>query len=161
MNKILDIKEDIISIGLENGELIEVRKVDLNFEPRVGDVVDVFKNESRTTVVLADGKGNANKSQSVQDGSGLNIHINNDHSNSGSANNPTYIASGKVVNKVVYSLLAIFLGGLGAHKFYSGKMGVGFVYLILCWSFIPSLIGVVEGLIALTKPADANGNIII
>lgn len=74
---------------------------------------------------------------------------------------PTYVQTGKVVNKIAYALLAIFLGGLGVHKFYAGKTGSGILYLIFCWTIIPALIGFIEGIVALTKPADANGNICI
>lgn len=33
---------------------------------------------------------------------------------------------------VVFILLALFLGGLGAHKFYTGKYLMGVLYLLLC-----------------------------
>lgn len=34
-------------------------------------------------------------------------------------------------------LLALFPGGLGAHRFYMGQTGLGFLYLCFCWMFIP------------------------
>jgi TM2 domain-containing membrane protein YozV len=40
--------------------------------------------------------------------------------------------------------LALVLGGIGAHKFYLEKTGMGFLYLAFCWTGIPSLIGVFE-----------------
>ena len=49
-------------------------------------------------------------------------------------------------SKFVAAMLAIFLGGLGVHKFYLGKTGWGIIYLLLCWTFIPVLIGFLEGL---------------
>jgi TM2 domain-containing membrane protein YozV len=33
-------------------------------------------------------------------------------------------------NKNTYALLALFLGGFGAHKFYVGQLGQGIIYLI-------------------------------
>ena len=54
-------------------------------------------------------------------------------------------------SRITAALLAIFLGGMGAHKFYLGKTGIGIVYLIFCWTFIPSIIGFIEGIVYLTK----------
>ena len=47
-------------------------------------------------------------------------------------------------NRIAAALLAFFLGGFGVHKFYLGKIGQGFLYLIFCWTFIPALIAFVE-----------------
>lgn len=56
---------------------------------------------------------------------------------------------------LVAALFALLLGGLGAHKFYLGRPGQGVVYLLFCWTFIPGLLGVIEGVIYLTMaPAD-------
>jgi TM2 domain-containing membrane protein YozV len=41
-------------------------------------------------------------------------------------------------------LLAFFLGSFGAHRFYMGETGLGFLYLIFCWTFIPHVIALVE-----------------
>lgn len=43
-------------------------------------------------------------------------------------------------------LLAFFLGGLGAHKFYLGKPALGLIYLIFCWTFIPAVVALIEGI---------------
>lgn len=48
-------------------------------------------------------------------------------------------------SKKVAGLLGIFLGGVGVHKFYLGRHGLGLVYLLFFWTFIPALIGLVEG----------------
>ncbi len=52
-------------------------------------------------------------------------------------------------SKIVAALLAIFLGGLGAHKFYLGQGGQGVLYLLFCWTFIPSIVGFIEGIMYL------------
>ena len=52
-------------------------------------------------------------------------------------------------NKLAAALLAIFLGDFGAHKFYLGKPGTGLIYLLLFWTGIPAVIGVIEGIIYL------------
>jgi TM2 domain-containing membrane protein YozV len=55
----------------------------------------------------------------------------------------------------VAAVLAIFLGGFGAHKFYLGKPGVGLLYLLLSFSGITFLIGFLEGLVYLVQSDDA------
>lgn len=52
-------------------------------------------------------------------------------------------------NKVIAGILAIILGGLGIHKFYLGYIGLGIVYILFCWTCIPSIIGIIEGIIYL------------
>lgn len=54
-------------------------------------------------------------------------------------------------SKIAAGVLAILLGGLGVHKFYLGKIGQGILYLIFCWTAIPSFIGIIEGIIYLTS----------
>lgn len=44
-----------------------------------------------------------------------------------------------------------FLGGIGIHKFYLGQTGKGILYLIFSWTYIPTLIGIYEGIIMLTQ----------
>ncbi len=56
-----------------------------------------------------------------------------------------------IKSKVAAGLLAIFLGGLGIHKFYLGKTGMGILYLVLCWTYIPAIVGFIEGIIYLTS----------
>ena len=43
---------------------------------------------------------------------------------------------------VVYILLALFLGGIGAHDFYVGKTVKGLIKLVFCWTGIPMFIAV-------------------
>ena len=47
-------------------------------------------------------------------------------------------------DSTIAALLTVFLGGLGAHKFYLGKPGVGILYLAFCWTFIPVIVSLVE-----------------
>lgn len=58
-------------------------------------------------------------------------------------------------SKLVAGLLAIFLGGLGAHKFYLGKPIQGLLYLLFCWTFIPGFIAFVEGIVYLASSDDS------
>ena len=41
---------------------------------------------------------------------------------------------------VVYILLALFLGGIGAHDFYVGKTFKGIMKLLFVWTGIPSIL---------------------
>lgn len=53
-------------------------------------------------------------------------------------------------NKVAAGVLGIVLGGFGVHKFYLGQVGRGILYLVFCWTGIPAIVGLVEGIIILT-----------
>jgi len=58
-------------------------------------------------------------------------------------------------DKTTAGVLGLLLGGFGAHKFYLGQTGAGIVYLLFCWTFIPALIGFVEGIALLTMSQSA------
>lgn len=60
---------------------------------------------------------------------------------------PPKVNNGK--SRIAAALLAFFLGGIGVHKFYLGQTLWGFVYLIFCWTLIPSLIAFIEFIIYL------------
>lgn len=68
---------------------------------------------------------------------------------------PGDTVNGKIVkSRAVAGLLGIFLGGFGVHKFYCGSIGLGIVYLIFFWTFIPAIVGFIEGIIYITQPND-------
>ncbi|MCI5884014.1 MAG: TM2 domain-containing protein [Clostridiales bacterium] len=54
-----------------------------------------------------------------------------------------------IKNKIAAGLLGIFLGAIGVHKFYMGKIGMGILYLCFCWTGIPAIVGFIEGIIYL------------
>lgn len=53
-------------------------------------------------------------------------------------------------DKTTAGLLALLVGGLGVHKFYLGKSGQGILYFVFCWTWIPAVLGVIEGILYLT-----------
>lgn len=53
-------------------------------------------------------------------------------------------------SREVAALLALLLGGVGAHKFYLGSIFLGIVYLVFFWTAVPALIGLIEGVYYLT-----------
>lgn len=152
MARIIKVDGDIVSIGTDAGSIKEVRVADLSFTPTIGDEVEVFETENNLIVTKKE-----EKRENVPN-SGININV----SNNQNGVQPTYVANNtKAVNKVVYCLLAFFLGGIGVHKFYAGKIGSGILYMLFCWTLIPGFIAFIELIIALCKKADTNGNILV
>lgn len=67
----------------------------------------------------------------------------------------------KKVSKVAYVLLALFLGGLGIHKFYAGHTGLGILYLVMTLIFVTApitgILALIDFIIGLCKSSDENG----
>ena len=67
------------------------------------------------------------------------IIINNDNTNTNTNtntnNNYGAVPRGREKNKWVALLLCLFLGGIGAHKFYEGKIVMGIIYLFTAGLF--------------------------
>lgn len=63
------------------------------------------------------------------------------------------------LNKKKYLLLAVFLGWMGAHRFYAKQYPTAILYLVLCWSGFSFAMTLIDLLIAIPKKADENGNI--
>ena len=63
------------------------------------------------------------------------------------------------VNKGTYIALCLFLGGLGLHKFYSGKWMQGLLYVAFCWTWLPVIISLFDLLGAMFKTPDQYGQI--
>lgn len=48
--------------------------------------------------------------------------------------------------KNVAGILALFLGGLGVHRFYLGQTGLGIFYLIFCWFPVIWIVGLIDAI---------------
>lgn len=131
MAKIIKVDSGIVIIVRNDGELIEVQKYTLGFEPKVNDIVEVYDNKGEYII---------NKVET--------------------STTKTYTGK-RPVNKIGYCLLAIFLGGLGIHKFYAGKVGMGIIYILFSWTLIPSVIGFIEGILAAIKDEVEPGIILV
>ena len=165
MGEIIKIEIDSIVIGMDDGSVVRVNLSDVNFIPQVGDKVKVFKdNDGYLVSKVTEEKIVENKNFVEKENTSDNLKRDTLDGRGKITNNyyiNTSVQNKKKVNKLAYVLLAFFLGGIGGHKFYSGKIGTGIVYLIFSWTFIPSMIAFVEFIIALTKPSDENGEIYV
>ena len=54
-------------------------------------------------------------------------------------------------DKTLAGILAILLGGIGVHQFYLGRTGKGILFILFCWTGIPAIIGLIQGIILLTS----------
>ena len=43
-------------------------------------------------------------------------------------------------------LLTLFTGAVGGHRFYMEQNGLGALYVLFCWAFIPAIIALIETL---------------
>jgi TM2 domain-containing membrane protein YozV len=47
-------------------------------------------------------------------------------------------------NRTTGLVLTLFLGGIGAHRFYLNQPLAGALYLLFCWTFVPAIVACVE-----------------
>lgn len=133
-----------------------------------GQILDYSVNENKGTITVEDGRryyfvGTEWKGTAVPS-RGMRVDFEAD----GNQASEVYLALAGGVpgskSKIAAGLLAIFLGGLGIHKFYLGFTGPGLIFLLvntvgllITWLllFIPNIvlgvIGFVEGIVYLTK----------
>ena len=60
----------------------------------------------------------------------------------------------KVFDKMPYGLCGILLGSFGVNSFIAGNTAMGIVKILLCWTGIPGIIGLIQGIIALCRPEE-------
>lgn len=63
---------------------------------------------------------------------------------------PKYMEVKSNRSRSTAAVLAILFGGIGIHKFYLGKPIQGIFYIFFSWTFIPLILGIIEGIIFLT-----------
>ncbi len=159
MGRIIQIKNSIITIGNDDGSLTEVRLEDCNFEPNIDDEVNIFRSEEKTMCVKA--KEKSSEIQDIIRSGGININLTQNQNSSDIVSSSNYNNTQHVVNKLAYLLLTLFLGGFGIHKFYSRRFLQGILYLIFCWTYIPSIIAFFEFIFTCFKTSDSNGRILV
>lgn len=65
------------------------------------------------------------------------------------------VREGEKKSRTVAAVLALLVGGLGAHHFYLNNVALGIIYLVFCFTFIPALLAFIEAIIFLTMSDDA------
>ena len=58
----------------------------------------------------------------------------------------------KVIEKIPYGICGILMGGFGVNSFIAGNVGMGILKILLCWTGIPGIIGLIQGIMALCRP---------
>jgi len=60
-------------------------------------------------------------------------------------------------DKTTAAILALLFGSIGIHKFYLGRPAAGVMYLVFCWTLVPTLLAFVDCLVlALMERDDFN-----
>lgn len=52
-------------------------------------------------------------------------------------------------SKTIAVVLALFLGGLGAHLYYTGRPFRATLYLLFCWTLVPSFLALIDAALIL------------
>jgi len=63
---------------------------------------------------------------------------------------PSLRRPGKLSRRVAAAIFAMIFGSFGVHRFYLGQTGWGILYVLFCWTLIPALAGLIEGILYLT-----------
>ena len=154
MAKIIKVTGVEVTIAHDE-EYIKVNPSELDFVPQLGDEVEVYKVDDEIVVI---------KTEQKKDDK-INISIVNENNaiqnQSQVVNTQATVVGLHYVNKWIYILLALLLGGIGAHHFYAGYNGKGFFHLILLVTGLSAALGVLQGILALFKRPDANGKIAV
>ena len=154
MAKVIKLDFENVVIANEDKSIVRVPYDQIDFKPEIGDNVEVYQDGDGFIIHKLD------RTTRLEDKININI-VNENNSSQHVTNTNGGIYGGKLVNKLVYILLALFLGGFGLHKFYSGNIIKGILYFVFSWTFIPALLGLFSAIGAALKPADQNGNILV
>lgn len=104
-------------------------------------VDEIFEDQKRKMDKLEDTGKNQQPMVFMNAGGGGGAASSSSSVGSDAARMPYYSKS-----KVTAGLLAILLGAFGIHKFYLGKWIQGIVYAIFFWTYIPAILGIIEGI---------------
>lgn len=124
----------------------------VKFCPYCGTKIDYPSAQTGTNPEPAVGSAYSSNTQNTQNTQAPHQTTGAPSSSYGTPVSPsTTVFDGEKKERIAAALLAIFLGGFGVHKFYLGNITMGIIYLVLSFTGITWLIGLVEGIIYLTK----------
>ena len=135
MAKIIDVDfgKNIVSVAMEDNSVKDLPFEIFKFKPETGKLVNVYQKSDGTYIVEEASPSGGFDSMNPQ--------------------------GGYKISKVTFLLVTFFLGGIGVHKFITGRMLQGILYLVLCWTGLPAILAIVEFIIACCRNSDANGMI--
>lgn len=153
IGKVIKLDNAEITVVDNNQDVQVYDRESFSFDPKINDRVEIY--DAGEYFIINE------KEPEIPSTQPINIKIdsaNNNMQNQTTNNMETSYGKEKV-SKLTYVLLAFFLGGVGIHKFYTGKTMQGILYLVFCWTGIPAIIALFEGIFAAFKPSDRTGMI--
>lgn len=161
MAKIISFSEETVQIGTPEGELLEIPRSDCLFaDPVIGEEVEVFRSGERVVVqrpLAPKGTFSGIPAAPQVTEQKYGYETNNLPPASSVWRNP----NPKCVSKVAYVVLVLLLGGVGAHKFYSGHISAALVYLLFFWTGVPAILALIDAVMGILAPADKEGRILV
>lgn len=153
MSKIISKTSDTVTIKDENKER-EIPRVFFNFEPNVGDEVEMYKSGGNIAILKIDPNAVAGSKKKSSLSTGFFAIVKKIAS--------IFKPEGREVNKIFYVIVAIIAGSFGAHHFYAGRVTIGIVYAVLSFfGGITTILTIIDIIRAILKPRNQNNKIVV
>lgn len=136
MAKVIAINKETVTIGLDDGSMMDVLPDEINFRPYIGDEVEIYRsNDMERVIVTRKNETPRYRTEGQYQYRQKTTYVNDDYND---YRNPYEVKRpGKYVNKYLYLGLALFFGYFGAHHFYAGNWKKGVLYLLFYWTTVP------------------------
>lgn len=175
MGKIIKITEEHIIVAEEDKSVKKIPLTAIDFTPKLNKRVEIYllddefivnevENEKMETPPKRSYEADL---ESIRDKININIvnenkpqNINSNYSSNHQNVNTHYeqYSQGNV-SKWGFVFMSLFLGGLGGNFFMLRKPLLGVLCIFFVWTYIPALIGLFHGIVALFKKPDHYGRI--
>lgn len=174
--KIIKVADDFIVVADEDRNVTKIPTTAFDFAPVLNQKVEVYQlddefivnevKEVETYLSTQDTKASQFDAETLKEKIHINIinennpqNFNSNYSSQTQYNYPNDYYQTGGVNKWLFILVALFLGGFGVNFFMIRRPFLGILCLLLFWTWIPAGIGVIHSLVALFKIPDYDGNI--